>query len=183
MNETQETDAIAVPRQIDWSLLRPYGRVLEVMGSLLVAMFVCACVMLFYVNFFLYPSARVQQSFYDWFGVPITGALRLYLFPGLVLLMLAQVLRCLGDREFAPRWILRQGHWILFLYGAFLLEFLIRRSYHVFAHSPDIDQVNGFGIFLTMVGLPDVPLIIVVVGVGVALRRLVSILEESKTLV
>ena len=102
-----------------------------------------------------------------------------YMLPGLITLGVAQFMQYLFEREYRPGWILRYGDKILYLYAVAQIVFDVLRHVHavkIFAHL----QV------WPMTVLPMLLLaakVLILVGLAQMLRRLLPVIEESKTLV
>ena len=102
-----------------------------------------------------------------------------YMLPGLITLGVAQFIRYLFEREYRPGWILRYGDKILYLYAAVQIVFDVLRHVHavkVFTRA----QVWPMAV-LPMLFLAAKVLILV--GLAQILRRVMPVIEESKTLV
>jgi len=101
------------------------------------------------------------------------------MFLGLVVLGVAQFIRYLFERQYQPSLILRNADKILYLYAflmvvGFVLEFFFRATIP-----------TGSSLLLYLFGwmLPTVAKVLILVGLGQILRRLLPVIEESKTLV
>jgi hypothetical protein len=102
---------------------------------------------------------------------------------GLVVLGLAQFIRYLYDNDYQPGWLLCHGDKVLYLYAAALiassvLYFFFRTA--VFTNTLTVSLL--FSHFLAGV-LPAVARGLIFAGLGQVLRRIVPIIEESRTLV
>jgi len=101
---------------------------------------------------------------------------------GLVVLGVAQFIRYLFETEYKPGWILRHGEKILYLYAALRV---IRIAFLFFLDAKKMgDSVyySPWG-FLVLNGLPVVAGALILVGLAQILRRVMPVIEESKTLV
>lgn len=174
MNEFQDTSTTGGPRQIDWSLLRPYARGLQIVGWALVALFFGNVLSILFVFGRDSTAAEILRAGFM--------ELRQTLFPGLIVLVLAQLMRCLADRECSPGRFLRHGHWILLLYGVLLLESLAVWAYSFSPYGSRPPEQRGV-LMALMACSPILVRAIIVIGAALVIRRLVSIIEESKTLV
>jgi hypothetical protein len=102
--------------------------------------------------------------------------------PGVLALMLAQLIAHVLDREGRPGWILRHGTW--FLYGCALVlvgQATVNLADWGLAVSRDPDRAG-----LLFIGPTVVPLlakVLVCVGLGHVLGRVLPIIDESKALV
>lgn len=120
------------------------------------------------------------SSFSIPFVMPITIFIRILV--GLVVLGVAQFIRYLFETEYKPGWILRNGEKILYLYAALRV---IRITLLFFADAKrmgDSIHYSPWG-FLVANGLPVVAVALIMVGLAQILRRVIPIIEESKTLV
>jgi hypothetical protein len=112
-------------------------------------------------------------------------------FPGIIVLGIAQFIRYLFESEYKPGHILRYGDKILYLY-AFLLMLGV-----VWQHLILIGKVMQLDIFMMNTGLNfqatlpailtslaiTVPKILILVGLAQVVKRILPVIEESKTLV
>ena len=101
---------------------------------------------------------------------------------GLVVLGVAQFIRHLSETDYKPGWILRHGEKILYLYAALRV---IRITFLFFVDAKimgDSIYYSPWG-FLVANGLPAVASALILVGLAQILRRIMPIIEESKTLV
>ena len=114
------------------------------------------------------------------FVMPITIFIRILV--GLVILGVAQFIRYLFETEYKPGWILRHGEKILYLYAALRI---IRITFLFFVDAKrmgDPIYYSPWG-FLEANGLPVVASALILVGLAQILRRVMPIIEESKSLV
>jgi hypothetical protein len=120
------------------------------------------------------------SSFSIPFVMPITFFIRILI--GLVVLGVAQFIRYLFETEYKPGWILRHGEKILYLY-AVLRVIRIVFLYFVDAKTMgDSIYYSPWGFLVSNV-LPVVASALILVGLAQILRRVMPIIEESKTLV
>jgi hypothetical protein len=125
-------------------------------------------------------SLSGYSSFSIPFVMPITIFIRILI--GLVLLGVAQFIRYLFETEYKPGWILCHGEKILYLYAALRV---IRIAFLFFVDAKrmgDSIYYSPWG-FLEANGLPVVASALILVGLAQILRRVMPIIEESKTLV
>ena len=99
---------------------------------------------------------------------------------GLLLLGTAQFIRCVSETEYKPGWILRNGRTVLYA-AAFivLMSCVINYLFLVFSFSAYSFQILKF---LTSF-IPALAKVLILVGLGKILRRILPVIEESKTLV
>ena len=101
-----------------------------------------------------------------------------FVFPGLFLLGINQLIKCLIDINFKPNWILKFSDKIIYLYVALvIINFIFFLMY--------LTEVIGPQHYLTWMPSAIFRAVKVLLWVGVAqiLRRIVPIIQESKTLV
>jgi hypothetical protein len=99
---------------------------------------------------------------------------------GLLLLGTAQFIRFIYETEYKPGWILQNGSMILYA-AAFivLMSCIINYLYLVFSFPM---KTLHFIRFLTSF-MPALAKILILVGLGKILRRVLPVIEESKTLI
>ena len=104
-----------------------------------------------------------------------------FFFPGLITLGVAAFIRCLLQSEYKPGWILRSARPILYSYAAFLV------GYAVFKYFMYIELMEEFNsallLFAQPVLLPIAAKLLILIGLGQILKRVMPVIEESKTLV
>jgi hypothetical protein len=101
---------------------------------------------------------------------------------GLVALLLAQLIRYMLESKYTPGYILRFGDKILYVYAALLIgqNTLI---YYVLNRELLSTLKPGHFIFVKPLIVPLATKVLILVGLGQILRRILNVLEESKTLV
>lgn len=102
-----------------------------------------------------------------------------YMLPGLITLGVAQFMQYLFQKEYRPGWILRYGDKILYFYAVVQIVFDVLRHVH---------SAKLFAQFHVwpMTVLPMLFLaakVLILVGLGQILQRIMPVIEESKTLV
>ncbi len=99
-------------------------------------------------------------------------------FPGILSLGVAQLIRYIFDREYQARWILRNTDKILYAYAIFILAAWVLRYLY---------GRTGSGLppwwELPLLILMLIPSLIILIGLGRLLRLVMPIIEESRTLV
>jgi hypothetical protein len=95
---------------------------------------------------------------------------------GLLALVVGQFIAYLLAGEERPKWLLRNGDKIMYAYAVFLLV-TMGRTLPLTVRGP---AEVGLGIFSV---LPTVAIVLMWIGLGVTLRRLLPIIQEYKTLV
>jgi len=105
-------------------------------------------------------------------------------FPAFLLLGIEQLIRCLIDINFKPNWILRFGDKIIYLYAIILLiNFIYTTMYINKMIYPSTHNIS----YVLSIFLPSAIFtffkILLWICIGLVLRRIVPIIEESKALV
>jgi hypothetical protein len=118
---------------------------------------------------------RWLTTFQPFTRIPIV-ALR-----GLLALVVAEFISYLIADEGKPKWLLRHGDKIIYAYAIFLLVPAIRTGFFPPAGSAVDHSSNlGFG----LIGLLSTAAVVLMwVGIGITLRKVLPIIRESKTLV
>ena len=97
---------------------------------------------------------------------------------GLVLLVLAQFLRYLYEKDYQPDWILRHGNKVLYLYVVALIIGPILDNYF---RMKAIGHTGNFYLLTSL--LPSFAKALIFIGIAKILKRMMPLVEESKTLV
>jgi len=113
---------------------------------------------------------------------------------GLVILGTVQFIRFAIEEGAEPRWLLRNGHFFLYLFALFLLvtgglqnwPMDWRGLQSILTHSPEnmipLGKPLGVAFFTLLALVQAVPKALCVLGLAVVLRTVLPILGESKTL-
>jgi hypothetical protein len=114
-----------------------------------------------------------------------------FVLPGLLMLGLAQFIRYLSEKNYRAGWTLRCGEGILYLYavlitGQVLWNYVLGPSmktnmYLVEGLRPEIYQVGPLTIPASV--LLTAAKVVILIGLGQILARVMPVIEESKTLV
>ena len=101
---------------------------------------------------------------------------------GLVALLVAQLIRYMLESEYTPGFILRFGDKILYVYAALLI---VQNTLVHYVLNPELLSTlkPGHFIFIKPLIVPLATKVLILVGLGQILRRLLNVIEESKTLV
>ncbi|MBN2594130.1 MAG: hypothetical protein JXA81_11530 [Sedimentisphaerales bacterium] len=101
---------------------------------------------------------------------------------GLIVLGLAQFVRYLHESEYQPGLILRHGDKILYLYA---LALIVGPVLHYFFQMKVFGYAHIYSLLLSFLAvlLPAVARALIFVGMAKVLKRMVPMIEESKTLV
>ena len=102
------------------------------------------------------------------------------LFIGIGVLGLSQFIKYLFDRDYKPGWILRHGELFCYLYALLtVLSVVWVYTIDPFDHSEHMNK----GLPILIVILSTTVKVLILVGLGQILRRILPVIEESKTLV
>ena len=146
-----------------------------------------AGVLLFLVYTFIILAVNDATGEREWMGMnktiyfAIVGLLFNFFIPGLISFCTSQMIRFILESEYKGGWILRHGHWILYGSGVAVLAKLI------FATS-FISKMSGNSALTALMSstfsiVPTLAKIMILFGLGEILRRILPIIDESRTLV
>ncbi|MBN1806952.1 MAG: hypothetical protein JW837_17015 [Sedimentisphaerales bacterium] len=101
---------------------------------------------------------------------------------GLVALLVAQLIRYMLESEYTPGYILRLGDKILYVYAVFLVG---QNTLVHYILNPELLSTlkPGHFFFVKPLIVPLATKVLILVGLGQILPRLLNVIEESKTLV
>jgi hypothetical protein len=105
-----------------------------------------------------------------------------FIFLGLLILIIGQLIRYTLETEYKPGWLLRFGDKILYVYALVVVGRAILR--YCILHA-DLMEKFGSGrlLFIQPIVVPLAAKALIIVALGILLRRLMPVIEESKTLV
>ena len=105
-------------------------------------------------------------------------------FTALLLLGINQLIKCLIETEFEPNWILRHSDIIIYIYASFLfINFVYSFMYtHKMIYSSEYDISFVLNTLIPSAIFTFIK-ILIWIGIGLSLKRIVPIIQESKTLV
>ncbi len=107
-----------------------------------------------------------------------------FMLPGLMALAVMQCIRYLFESERKPGVILRNGDKILYMYAIFLVvKTYFKYFWYTAWYAELIESEASRLVFMQPFLLPTVAKVLILVGLGQILRRLIPVIEESKTLV
>jgi hypothetical protein len=109
---------------------------------------------------------------------------------GLLLLGTAQFIRYISEKQYQPGWLLRHGDKLLYLYAFFQIInavvgfaeftiFIMSRTNHHFSFAEACQTLFIWSFII----LTSIAAILILVGLAQVLRRIMPVIEESKTLV
>ena len=107
-----------------------------------------------------------------------------FVLPGLFALLVGQLMAYMLQSGYTPGWLLRCGDKILYTYAALLVVQNIVIYYALLMRVGLLgNQSPGHLLFVQPLVVPLVVKILILVGLGQILRRIIPVIEESKTLV
>jgi hypothetical protein len=107
-----------------------------------------------------------------------------FLLPGLIALGVVQFIRYLFEDTAKPGRILRNAHWFFYIYAVFLiLKTYLRYFWNSTWYAEVIESETSRLLFIQPFLLPTVAKVLILVGLGQIIRRILPVIEESKTLV
>jgi len=103
------------------------------------------------------------------------------IFYGLAILGLVQFIRYLVEEDYKPGWILRHGDMFFYLYALFIILSVV----WVYTTIPGFLSPSSYiGVFkILMIVFSITVRVLILVGFGQILRRILPVIEESKSLV
>lgn len=163
-------------------LLKFYCGAVQIIGGVLIAagavwfvMFVCSPVVCSPANFGLADDKFIENI--------LNAASHFsfdFVFVGIAAMMLSQLARYVFDREYKLGLMLRCGDKILYLFA------VLGILWAWFRYSVSIEVIGDATsrfLFSQPLLLPTIAKVLILVGLGQLLRRVLSIIKESKTLV
>jgi len=105
-----------------------------------------------------------------------------FILPGLIALLLAQLIRYMLETEYKPSWILQHGEKVLYVYSVLLIGQNILMYYVLPIGLLGEDGPGRLALIQPLV-VPLAAKILILVGLGQVLKRFMPVIEESKTLV
>ncbi len=101
-----------------------------------------------------------------------------------ILLGLAQFVRYLYESEYQPGLILRHGDKVLYLYAlALIVNPILDYFYRMKIIGMTYANTNSLFLYLLIILLPAIARALIFLGMARVLKRMVPVIEESKTLV
>jgi hypothetical protein len=129
-------------------------------------------------------SKRIERP--DAILYAISSMLFDFMLPGLIALGLTQFIRYLFEIDYKPGGILRNGDKIFYIYAVFLImNAFLRHGWYVHVWYTEIIEESNFSrlLFMQPFILPTVAKVFILVGLAQILRRVIPVIEESKSLV
>ena len=161
------------------SLLRSYCLITRIIGWLLLVIALVVAVVKSFSGF----EVDDQLGFYMTYRLFQELALR-YVLLGLILLGLAQFVRYLYESEYQLGLILRHGDKVLYLYAiALIVNPILDYFYRMKIIGMTYANTDSLFLYLLIVLLPAIAKALIFIGMAKVLKRMLPMVEESKTLV
>jgi hypothetical protein len=107
-----------------------------------------------------------------------------FLLPGLIALGVVQFIRYLFEDKTKPGCIIRNADRLFYIYAAFLIvRKYCQYSWNSIWYAEVIESETSRLLFIQPFLLPTIAKVLILVGLGQIFRRLLPVIEESKTLV
>ncbi len=154
--------------------LRTIGKVILILGLL------GGCTMTIFKLVTKFGYWQVPKNYETVISVIPLSAFSI-LFYGLGILGLVQFIRYLVEEDYKPGWILRHGYMFFNLYALFIIVGVV----WVFTTVPGILSLPSYmGVFTIIMTFFSITVrVLILLSLGQILRRILPVIEESKTLV
>lgn len=161
------------------SLLRSYRLITRIIGWMLLIVALVTAVVKLLLGFDIDDQLRFYMTYRLFKELALN-----YVFIGLILLGLSQFIRYLSESEYQPSLILRHGDKVLYLYALALIVNPII-DYYLRMKTIGMTYANTGSLFLYLliVLLPSIARALIFVGMAKVLKRIMPMIEESKTLI
>jgi len=107
-----------------------------------------------------------------------------FFLPGLILLGVMQFIRYLFEDVNKPGCILRAAHWLFYISAIFLVvKTYLQYFWNSTWYAEVIESETSRLLFIQPFLLPAIAKVLILVGLGQIIRRIIPVIEESKTLV
>ena len=130
---------------------------------------------------FLMLSGMEADKLRFWLGAMTLWRLLSLVLGGLLALALAELITYVMEGEGAPKWILQHADKVLFVYAAFSTVVRVCLAASTISHGSRWRSSEIISVAFMLLHAIATPLILV--GIGIALRKILPIIQESKTLV
>ncbi len=130
---------------------------------------------------FLMLSGMEADKLRLWLGAMMLWRLLSLVLGGLLALALAELITYVMEGEGAPKWILRHADKVLFVYAAFSTVVYVSLAASTISHESRWRSSEIISVAFMLLHAIATPLILA--GIGIALRKILPIIRESKTLV
>ena len=105
------------------------------------------------------------------------------IFSALFLLGIEQFIKCLIEVDFKPKWILRNGHRLIYLYASLLFVIYVYFAVYTKNMLETFIQNIPYLTIAILMGILKVMKILLWIAFGFSLKKILLIIQESKTLV
>lgn len=161
------------------ALLRSYCLITRIIGWMLLIVALVIAVVKSFSGF----EVDDQLGFYMIYRLFQELALR-YVLIGLILLGLAQFVRYLYESEYQSGLILRHGDKVLYLYAlALIVNPILDYFYRMKIIGMTYANTDSLFLYWSIILLPAIAKALIFIGMARILKRIVPMVEESKTLV
>ena len=107
-----------------------------------------------------------------------------FFLPGLIALGVMQFIKYLFEDTKKPGCILRAADWLFYIYAVFLVvKTYLQYFWNSTWYAEVIESETSRLLFIQPFLLPTIAKVLILVGLGQILRRIIPVIEESKTLV
>lgn len=107
-----------------------------------------------------------------------------FVLPGLIALGVMQFIKYLFEDTAKPGWLLGMADWLLYAYAGFVaVKAFLRYMWYSDWYAEAISLETSRLLFVQPFLLPTVAKILILVGLAQIIRRILPVIEESKTLV
>ena len=161
------------------SLLQSYRLITRIIGWMLLIVALVTAVVRLLLGFDIDDQLRFYMTYRLFQELALNCV-----FIGLILLGLSQFIRYLSESEYQPSLILRHGDKVLYLYATALIVNPII-DYYLRMKTIGMTYANtgSLCLYLLIILLPAIARALIFVGMAKILKRMMPMVEESKTLV
>lgn len=161
------------------SLLRSYCLIARILGWLLLIIALVIAVVKSFSGF----DVDDQLGFYMTYRLFQYLAMR-YVLLGLILLGLTQFVRYLYKSEYQLGLILRHGDKVLYLYAlALIVNPILDYFYRMKTIGMTYVNTDSYFLYWLIILLPAIAKALIFIGMAKVLKRMIPVVEESKTLI
>jgi hypothetical protein len=167
-----------IEKNKDW--LNFYQTAAKIIGWIFIIL--NAFPVLIMIPYMIFSTLRFQEHqvmLIEFFGVTterLLGCLPL----GIVLLGVAQLVRYITEPDYQPRWLLRHGTFLLYLFAALTLVSPLTRYWY---DTYFTNTYTNISTILLSYLLPVFVKALLLIGLGSFLKRIMPVIEEAKSLV
>ncbi len=144
-------------------------------------LFLFVAAMMVVLPAFLAFSGMEGDKLRSWLGAMMLWRLLSLVLSGILALALSDLIMYVMEGEGEPKWLLRHADKVLFAYAAFTVVVYVSLAANTFSHGSRWRSSEVISVAFMLLHAVATPPILV--GIGIALRKILPILQESKTLV